>query len=237
MTADHPPQDVLLRFLRNELEAEQERATDAHVSSCPACERGLAELAGGLPWPLDPVARLLGDAPLAAGPGSAGAHEPPPRLTPIPGLEVLEELGRGGMGVVFKARQTALNRVVALKVIAAGEHARAAELSRFKTEAQSIARVQHPNIVAIYEVGEGQGKPFLVLEFCPGGSLDRKLAGNPLPADQAAELAEALARAIHAAHQANVIHRDLKPANVLLAADGTPKVTDFGLARKLDEAG
>jgi WD40 repeat protein len=155
----------------------------------------------------------------------------------VPGYEIERELGRGGMGVVYVARQAGLDRLVALKMILAGGHARAAELARFKTEAEAIARLQHPNIVAVYEVGECGGKPFLALEFCGGGSLDRKLAGSPLPPEQAARLVEALARAMQAAHLANVIHRDLKPANVLLGEDGTPKITDFGLAKKLDEVG
>jgi formylglycine-generating enzyme required for sulfatase activity len=184
-----------------------------------------------------------------------------PTVVQVPGYALLGELGRGGMGVVYKARQVKLNRVVALKMILAGAHAGVVELARFRTEAEAIARLQHPNIVAVYEVGECQGRPFLALEFCGGGSLDRKLAGNPLPPEQAAKLVEALARAMHAAHEANVIHRDLKPANILLAGDASfsrgsenregdsrlseprlneelvPKVTDFGLAKKLDEAG
>jgi WD40 repeat protein len=155
----------------------------------------------------------------------------------VPGYEVLEELGRGGMGVVYKARQLSLHRVVALKMILAGGHAGTGELARFRTEAEAIARLQHPHIVQIYEVGEHEGRPYFSLEFCAGGSLDRKLGGTPLPANEAASLVETLARAMHAAHEKGVVHRDLKPANVLLAEDGTPKITDFGLAKKLDEAG
>jgi WD40 repeat protein/tRNA A-37 threonylcarbamoyl transferase component Bud32 len=159
------------------------------------------------------------------------------RLPPSPDYEILEELGRGGMGVVYKARQTKLKRFVALKMILAGGHARAQELARFKTEAEAIARLQHPNIVQVYEVGEHEGRPFFSLEYCGGGSLQRKLAGTPLPPKEAAGLVETLARAMHAAHAKGVIHRDLKPANVLLAEDGTAKITDFGLARNLEEAG
>jgi serine/threonine-protein kinase len=155
----------------------------------------------------------------------------------VPGYEILEELGRGGMGVVYKARQVKLNRLVALKMILAGGHAGEAELARFRTEAEAIARLQHPHIVQVYEVGEHEGVPFLSLEFADGGSLADKLRGTPWPPRGSAQLVEALARAMHHAHQHNVIHRDLKPANVLLTADGQPKVTDFGLAKKLDEAG
>ena len=154
----------------------------------------------------------------------------------IPGYEIVKELGRGGMGVVYLARQTRLGRLVALKMVLAGSHARSDDLQRFQTEAEAVARLQHPNIVQVFEIGEHEGRPFFSMEFCPGGSLDRKLAGSPLPSEEAARLVETLAAAVQAAHQANVVHRDLKPANVLLAADGTAKITDFGLAKKLDEA-
>src|SRR5437764_15399530 len=147
----------------------------------------------------------------------------------VPGYEILGELGRGGMGVVYKARQTRLNRTVALKMILAGSHAGPDHLARFRTEAEAIARLRHPNVVQIHEVGEHDGLPFFSLEFCPGGSLDRKLAGTPLPPGEAAALVETLARAMQTAHEKGVIHRDLKPANILLAEDGTAKVTDFGL--------
>jgi serine/threonine-protein kinase len=154
----------------------------------------------------------------------------------IPGHEVLSTLGRGGMGVVYQARQTKLGRVVALKMILSGAHAGEADLARFRTEVEAIARLQHPNIVQIYEVGEQGGLPYFSLEFCGGESLEQKLSGTPLP-PRAAALVEALAQAMAVAHQKGVIHRDLKPANVLFAENGTPKITDFGLAKKLDEAG
>ncbi len=151
--------------------------------------------------------------------------------------EILGELGRGGMGVVYKARQTSLNRVVALKLILTGEHAGATELERFRREAQSIARLQHPNIVQVYEIGVHEGRSYFSLEFCSGGNLDAKLNSTPLSPQEAARLVEVLARAVHYAHQQNVVHRDLKPANVLLAADGTVKVTDFGRENNPDDAG
>ena len=155
----------------------------------------------------------------------------------VPGYEIVRELGRGGMGVVYQARHIKLDRPVALKMILAGSHAGAADLARFQTEAEAIARLRHPNIVQVYEVGEHERKPFFSLEFCGGGSLEKKLGGTPLPSKEAASLVGTLARAMQAAHEQKVIHRDLKPANVLLAEDGTPKITDFGLAKKLDEAG
>jgi serine/threonine-protein kinase len=178
-------------------------------------------------WPADPATVPPAEPTL---PTASRGPEPP-------GYEILGELGRGGMGVVYRARQVPLNRLVALKMILSGEHAGPEDLARFRTEAQAIARLQHPHIVQIHEVGEHDGRPFFSLEFCPGGSLERKLAGTPLPPAEAAALVETLARAMHAAHQHGVVHRDLKPANVLLAEDGTPKITDFGLAKKLDDAG
>jgi serine/threonine protein kinase len=121
-------------------------------------------------------------------------------------------------------------------MILAGGHAGEDDLARFLVEGEAIARLQHPNIVQIYEVGEHGGLPFFSLEFCSGGSLDAKLAGTPMPPREAAQLVETLARAMQAAHDSGVVHRDLKPANVLLADGGVPKITDFGLAKKLDDA-
>src|SRR5947207_428657 len=164
----------------------------------------------------------------------AGAEGPPAPLG-IAGYEILEELGRGGMGVVYKARQVKADRVVALKMVLSGGYASQNDLARFERETHAIARLQHPHIVQVYEVGEHEGRPFFSLEFCPGGSLERKLDGTPLPPTEAASLAERLARAMAAAHGKGVIHRDLKPANVLLTEDGSPKITDFGLAKKLDD--
>jgi formylglycine-generating enzyme required for sulfatase activity/tRNA A-37 threonylcarbamoyl transferase component Bud32 len=169
-------------------------------------------------------------------PAPPGDGEATATVPGVAGYENLGELGRGGMGVVYKARQVRANRVVALKMILAGGHAGEHELARFRTEAEAVARLQHPNIVQIHEVGEAEGRPFFSLEYCPGGSLAGKLQGTPLPPREAAQLVEVLARAMDAAHQKGVIHRDLKPANVLLAEDGTPKITDFGLAKKLEDA-
>jgi len=151
--------------------------------------------------------------------------------------DILAELGRGGMGVVYKARHKHLNRLVALKMILSGPHAGAETLGRFRREAEAIAQLQHPNLVQIYDVGEQEGRPFFSLEFMEGGNLDERIAGRPQPAMQAAQIVETLARAMHAVHQRGIIHRDLKPANVLLTADGTVKIGDFGLAKKLGEGG
>jgi len=160
--------------------------------------------------------------------------EPARPLPSIPGYEILGELGQGGMGVVYQARQVKADRLVALKMILASKHSSVQEQVRFQIEAEAIARLQHPNIVQLYDVGEHDQMPFFSLEYCAGGALDRKLKSWIPSAMEAAILVETLARAMHYAHLRGVIHRDLKPANVLLAGDGTPKIADFGLAKKLD---
>jgi serine/threonine protein kinase/Tfp pilus assembly protein PilF len=176
------------------------------------------------------------------------SHDPVPPT--IPGYEILGVLGRGGMGIVYRARDLRLDRQVALKMMLAS--AEATERSRFRNEAQAVARLQHPHIVQIYEVGEQDGLPYICLEYVDGGSLRDKLAGTPLPPEPAAQLSELLARAVHFAHERGIIHRDLKPANILLVSGGlvsgdsysestplhhsplTPKIADFGLAKRLD---
>jgi serine/threonine-protein kinase len=155
----------------------------------------------------------------------------------VPGYEILGELGQGGMGIVYLARQVSLKRLVALKTILAGRHASAEQRIRLRREAEAAARVKHPNVVQVYEVGEHEGLPFLALEYVEGDSLARRLGSAPLPPRQAAELVEKLAHAVHAAHQEGIVHRDLKPGNVLLASDGTPRITDFGLARQIRRRG
>ncbi len=157
-----------------------------------------------------------------------------PAALDVPGYAFVRELGRGGMGVVYEARQTDLSRTVALKVLLAGSHADGSDRARFRVEAEAAARVQHPNVVQTYAVGEHGGLPYLAIEYCPGGSLADRLDGTPWPGRAAAALVLPLARAMQAAHDKGVVHRDLKPANVLFAADGTPKVADFGLAKRLD---
>ena len=150
------------------------------------------------------------------------------------GFKILGELGRGGMGAVYKAWQVRLKRVVALKVIRADAYADAGAAARFLAEAEAAARLQHPNIVPVFEVGEHEGMGYLVLEYEAGGGLDRKLAGMLQDPKNSARLIETLARAMHHAHQNGIVHRDLKPANVLLTDDGIPKIGDFGLAKLLE---
>jgi serine/threonine protein kinase len=155
----------------------------------------------------------------------------------VPGFEVIGELGRGGMGVVYKAAQTKLKRLVALKMIRGEALADLRGLERFWVEAEAVARLQHPNIVQIFEVGEYRRLPYLALELVDGGALDRKIKGRPMPPWEAAKILLTLARTMHYAHQAGIVHRDLKPANILITSDGAPKITDFGLAKRLDESG
>ncbi|MGF1582155.1 MAG: protein kinase [Gemmataceae bacterium] len=150
--------------------------------------------------------------------------------------DILAELGRGGMGVVYKARELSLGRVVALKVILAGDHAGPHQTARFRAEAEAVAKLHHPNIVQIYGFGEHNGIPYFSLEFVDGGNLAQKVRGIPQPPQEAAELIECLARAIHTAHLEGLVHRDLKPANILLTSSGEPKITDFGLVKRLEES-
>jgi hypothetical protein len=158
----------------------------------------------------------------------------PAALPVIDGYAIGELLGRGGMGLVFQAVQTALKRPVALKIVVSGAHAGAEERARFRTEAEAIARLGHPGIVQVYEVGEQAGCPYLALEFVSGGSLAQQLDGTPMPPRRAAQLLLDLARAVQHAHEHGIVHRDLKPANVLLTESGGAKITDFGLAKLLD---
>ena len=163
-----------------------------------------------------------------------GAPPVPAGFPQVPGYEVVEVLGRGGVGVVYLARHLRLNRPVALKMLLTGPFAHPVERERFLREAEAVAALSHPNIVPVYDSGEYDGRPFFTMELMEGGTLSRKLNGTPLPARDAAALVAALAGAVQAAHAAGIVHRDLKPSNVLLTADGTPKVADFGLARRVD---
>ena len=184
---------------------------------------GQPELAGALRQrvaALEAMEAALGVGPSTESDPQAAAAEPAddPGLPfpELPGYEILGVLNRGGMGVVYKARQVALNRLVAVKMILSGAHAAPEQRARFRAEAEAVARLHHPNVVQIYEVGEHAGQPYFSMEFVEGGSLEQHLTRAVLPARHAARLVESLARAMHAAHEQGVVHRDLKPANILL---------------------
>jgi serine/threonine protein kinase len=167
-------------------------------------------------------------------PGDAGAGGPEEHWPSIPGYDIVSEIGRGAMGIVYKAWQQRAKRHVALKVIRDGFLAGPEHRRRFKIEAEAAAQFQHPNLIRIYEVGEHKGLMYFSMELGEGGSLDKVLAGKPIPARDAATIARTLAEAVHYAHEKQVIHRDLKPGNIVLTLDARPMITDFGLAKRLD---
>jgi serine/threonine protein kinase/WD40 repeat protein len=183
----------------------------------------------GTPQQPSPEPGSTADGQFAAAPAPRRDH-----LPAIPGCEVLGRLGAGGMGIVYQARHLALNRLVAIKVLNRIQQASEREILRLQMEGETVANLQHPNIVPLYQMGEFAGLPFLTFEYIDGGTLADRIAGRPQPPREAAEMVELLARAVQLAHQQGVLHRDLKPANVLLSKDGVPKIADFGLARRLD---
>jgi serine/threonine protein kinase len=244
---------------------ELERMTQAHGWGQALQQNLLAAADHGRVDGSQAFLRRLEQSPPGTGGVSCGDQQGQPTLSaampsargvigpgPIRGYEILEELGRGGMGVVYRARQKNAHRLVALKTVLAGVYADSEMLARFHTEIDAAAQLQHPNIVQIFEVGEQDGRPFFSMELVPGGTLAEKLQGTPFPVRLSAELVETLARAIHHAHQHGIIHRDLKPANILLQRDegggmrdesetsssviphpSFPKISDFGLAKIL----
>ena len=267
-----PDLERLLRFLEGPSPEVEDEAIVGHVEGCAACRAELERLAAvselsairdgrtahkapaDLSYLRDLKAldlRHLSDPPAPRSP----AESPRPE---IPGYEILGELGRGGVGVVFQARHRTLNRPVAIKMLHPSLFPTEADRRRLRAEAEAVARLQHPNVVQLYEIGESGGSPYLVLEYISGGTLESYLDGRPQPPREAAALVRTLARAIHAAHQKQIVHRDLKPANILLQREAPavtgdpraesrprhphpsslefPKITDFGLAKRLDQS-
>jgi eukaryotic-like serine/threonine-protein kinase len=248
--AECPSRPELEEFLNDRLPADSESRILTHLDGCSDCQQILEGLTAG---PVGGVRRPRVD---ASPPGPDG-HGPGPLPSRIGQYTVIRELGHGGMGIVYLAEQASLKRLVALKVIRHGINATPEEVARFRDEAEAVARLQHPNIVQIHEVGGQDGVHYLALEYVDGGGLDRRIAGTPQDPWAAARLIETLARAVEHAHRRGILHRDLKPANILLSgewpgADGdeTPavssvdpgpgplaavaKIADFGLAKRLE---
>ena len=197
----------------------------------------------GHPFPDEEATTDINSGPDAVDPEITHTHTTANRQSALnlfpklPGYVIDQELGRGGMGVVYRAYDVQLQRLVAIKMVLHGVVAGGVARQRFVTEAKAMATIKHPNVAQIYASGDHQGVPYFVMEYCAGGSLLAQLKETPIAPAAAAELCIALARGLHAAHQHGVLHRDLKPDNVLLSADGIPKITDFGLAKRLDEFG
>lgn len=273
-----PSREELEQSLSGQLDATAEEVLSRHVETCCACQQSLEHLVSRSSLPglsrhqtpghlpdADPFLDRLKSNPPApqelppdglprawspSAEGTRRTHGNGADLLPhLPGYEILEEIGRGGMGVVYKARQIALNRIVAVKAILAGSFATTQERARFQMEAESAAALQHPNIVQVHEVGQYEGNPYFSMEFLGGGTLQDHSTGSPQRPRQAAFLIETLARAVQHAHEQGIVHRDLKPANVLMSGDGQrsglgsnarqtpcPKIADFGLAKVLHGA-
>jgi eukaryotic-like serine/threonine-protein kinase len=240
---NHPGDEALRALSLGQLTEAELAHVSAHLGDCPACCRRIDQLATDDPLLarlqqsaasreealVTPVQRRSAVRALRQSHEVRSATrqrdpEAVPVILPVPrqvgDYDILAEVGRGGMGVVYKARHRGLQRLAALKMVLAGEFASPTQELRFRLEAELAARVRHPNIVQVYEVGSHEGRPFLALEWVEGGSLADRLDGTPWPAGEAAALVETLARAIHVAHGEGVVHRDLKPANILIQESG-----------------
>jgi serine/threonine-protein kinase len=201
---------------------------------CHACPEVLPQLRARWDRLVAIRAQLGALFPTPASTPTIDAAPPAREMAQVPGYEVKTVLGRGSMGVVYLAWHLRLNRAVALKMLLPGALASLDEAKRFLREAEIVAGLRHPNIVQVLDVGSHDGRPYFTMELVEGGNLAQKLSGTPLPVGEAVTLLAMLAEAMQVAHQGSVLHRNLRPANVLLTAEGTPKITDFGLARRLE---
>jgi serine/threonine-protein kinase len=228
--------DQRLAQLLEELAEQQRQGKMASLDSISKQHPDLVDELRGL-WAVVQVADLARSAKgtrptLAQDPGSPSAGPELPRI--FGNYELVDELGRGGMGVVYKAWEKSLERFVALKMILRGAHASVEDLARFRGEAQSAGALTHPNIVPVYQVGEQDGQAFFCMKYVEGMTLAQRVARGPLPQREAARILAAVSRAVHHAHQHGILHRDLKPANILLDSARQPHVTDFGLAKRVE---
>ena len=251
MAGPCPTEQELTAFNLGTLPPAEVDALAEHLESCPRCEAAVERLEGAVD-PLVGALRQALPATVLKNSGSGSSLIDSAKWPSPPGYEIIAPLGRGGMGVVYRARQLRLRRLVALKRLPTGNDR---ELDRARSEAEVLARLQHPNIVQIYEVVEHEGRAYLALELVEGGALSARMTGKPQSPRESARLIETLARAVQYAHANGIVHRDLKPANILLQiADGgprpeegarpnqsairnlqtaVPKITDFGLAKRL----
>lgn len=198
---------------------------------CPRCG---TVLGGFGPEGLCPACLLRGGLEAEEQPGATGATDNTFQPRRFGDYELLEEVARGGMGVIYKARQVKLNRTVAVKMILAGQRASVTDMARFRAEAQTAAQLHHPNIVTIHEVGEVEGQPFFSMDLVAGQNLAQMVGNSPLPTVRAAGCLKTIAEAVQYAHERGVLHRDLKPSNILIDASDQPRITDFGLAKRLN---
>ena len=247
-----PTRKQLESFLSGSLAGGDEEVICTHVDGCTICQAALESLVAAEPSTV--LHRGVEAVPDEHFLERLKAQQPPPGwqppsrngavLTPadpltalpeVPGYEVIEEIGRGGMGIVYKARQVGLNRLTAVKMIYIGATSALDALARFRSEAEAVAALHHPNIIQIHEIGSHNGHPFFSMEYAENGTLRTRLQKRGLSPREAAAVIVTLARTIQYAHDCGIVHRDLKPANVLLTADETPKIADFGLAKRIDD--
>src|SRR5437660_6260097 len=232
----HSDAPVMIRVIRICRNCGAKVFADAPEGLCTGCvlEAAIGGAVAGGDDPGRPASSMPATTPDDVAPTSQKTVRAAELLGELGDYELLDEVGRGGQGVVFRARQKSLNRIVALKVISLGQWASKAHLKRFRLEAEAAARLEHPSIVPIHEVGERDGSCYFSMKFVEGGQLDEVVRREPMPPRRGAELIAKVARTVHYAHEHGILHRDIKPGNILLDAKGEPHLTDFGLARLVE---